>query len=515
MTRIRISIFLLLAFSAVSLFAQAKPRLAILPFTGGTGGDGETIAMLFSYEPELSSVFTIIPRTSSIEAIMREQQFQRSSGLTDSDTIARLGRQYNADYVIAGHIQTRGASKLVLITIIHVESLRQIAGDYKEYTDIEEVQNMIPGMARQITAASRTSGVDLPPLAVLPFAAPEGVDQGDAEVLAQLLAVEIANSGKYAVLPRTATIQSVMVEHQIQRSGITEADNIKKIGNALNAQYVLAGGVRSLGRTNLFTAEIINIENASQLAGNAVNYRVLDDGLKLMAELSVKLIGVKLRGTGSITVSSMVAGTILVDGRNTGVTVREGSPAIVPNVSAGRVSVAVQMSGGQLVQGPSVTVEAGGTANVWIERLIPMRRPIPANAAAARAEIPSQELTGTRSGGFNGRALGYGALNLALGLGSFIQRDYWAGGATILAGYGAAAGLIAWELSLEYEDDLAGIPGAVGLGVAGATALYGFIRPFIYEKHRALINQTDRISVFAAPGNSGTIALGLTYTLRF
>jgi formylglycine-generating enzyme required for sulfatase activity/TolB-like protein len=301
---------LVLLLAALAAFGQARPRLAILPFTGGTGGDGETIAMLFSYERELSGVFTIIPRTSSIEAIMKEQQFQRSSGLTDADTIARLGRQYNADYVVAGHIQTLGASKLVLITIIHVESLRQIAGDYKEYKDIEEVQAMIPGMAQRIAAASRTSGAALPQLAILPFAAPAGVDQGDAEVLAQLLAVEIANSGKYAVLPRTATIQSVMAEHQIQRSGITEAGNIKVIGQALNAQYVLAGSVRSLGRTNLFTAEIINIENASQLAGDAVNYRVLDDGLKLMAELGGKLAG----GGGSSPARNAPANMVLVEG---------------------------------------------------------------------------------------------------------------------------------------------------------------------------------------------------------
>jgi formylglycine-generating enzyme required for sulfatase activity/TolB-like protein len=291
MNRIGRYIFLLLALCGAALYGQTKARLAILPFTGGTGGDGETIAALFSYERELSSVFTIIPRTSSIEAIMKEQQFQRSSGLTDSDTIARLGRQYNADYVVAGHIQTLGASKLVLITIIHVESLRQIAGAYQEYTDIEEVQDMIPEMAKRIAQASRSGRAALPQLAVLPFTVPSGVDAGDAEVLAQLLAVEIANSGKYAVLPRTATIQSVMAEHRIQRSGLTEADNIKVIGKALNAQYVLAGSVRGLGRANLFTAEIIDIETASQVEGDAVNYRAIGDGLKLMAELGVKLAG--------------------------------------------------------------------------------------------------------------------------------------------------------------------------------------------------------------------------------
>jgi TolB-like protein len=272
--------------------AQAKPRLAILPFTGGTGGDGETIAALFSYERELSNVFTIIPRTSSIEAITKEQQFQRSSGLTDSDTIARLGQQHNADYVLSGHIQTLGASKLVLITVIHVESLRQIAGDYREYTNIEDVRAMIPAMVWRIAAASRTSGAVLPRLAILPFAAPAGVNQNDAEVLAQLLSVEIANSGKYAVLPRTATIQTVMKEHNIQRSSLTEADNIKTIGNALNAQYVLAGSVRRLGQANLFTAEIINIENAVQMEGSAVNYQAMADGLHLMAELGKTLTGV-------------------------------------------------------------------------------------------------------------------------------------------------------------------------------------------------------------------------------
>lgn len=64
----------------------------------------------------------------------------------------------------------------------------------------------------------------------------------------------------------------------------------------------------------------------------------------------------------------------------------------------------------------------------------------------------------------------YGVLNLAAGLGSFIQAD-WGGGVTVLAGYGAAAGLIFWELSLKYEDDMVGIPGTVGLWVAGVTVL--------------------------------------------
>jgi formylglycine-generating enzyme required for sulfatase activity len=55
----------------------------------------------------------------------------------------------------------------------------------------------------------------------------------------------------------------------------------------------------------MFTAEIINIENASQLTGDFVNYRAMDDGLKLMAELGAKLTGVAAALAGNIP-SNMV-----------------------------------------------------------------------------------------------------------------------------------------------------------------------------------------------------------------
>jgi hypothetical protein len=37
-----------------ALSAQSRPRLAILPFTGGVGTDGETISMLLGNQAELS-----------------------------------------------------------------------------------------------------------------------------------------------------------------------------------------------------------------------------------------------------------------------------------------------------------------------------------------------------------------------------------------------------------------------------------------------------------------------------
>ncbi|MCL2761619.1 MAG: hypothetical protein FWD36_00235, partial [Treponema sp.] len=44
---------------STAVFGQAKPRLGILPFTGGVGGDGESIATLFSFQPDILNAFTV------------------------------------------------------------------------------------------------------------------------------------------------------------------------------------------------------------------------------------------------------------------------------------------------------------------------------------------------------------------------------------------------------------------------------------------------------------------------
>ena len=115
------------------------------------------------------------------------------------------------------------------------------------------------------------------------------MNQSDAEVLAQLLATEVANSGRYAVLPRTSTIETAMKEHAIQRSGLTETENIQALGKALNAKYVLAGKVARLGQTNMFTGQILNVETGSMVIGDFENYSAVNEGLTKIATLGGKL----------------------------------------------------------------------------------------------------------------------------------------------------------------------------------------------------------------------------------
>jgi len=271
------------------LFSQDKPRLGILPFTGGAGGDGETIANLFSIQPDIQNAFTIVPRTSAVDTIINEQKFQLS-GYTDSDTIANIGRLLNADYVVSGHIRRLGRSHLVIVTIINVETFEQIAGDYHRYRNIEEIRNLLPAISRKLIAATHRNTARLPKLAIAPFyIANTGVDVQDAETLAQILAVEISNTGKYVVLPRTTTMQAALRELEFQRQGYTAEEGIKALGRATNADYVLSADVRKLGNMNLFTAQILNVEDGRQLSGSSREYRIIDDGLILMEELALLL----------------------------------------------------------------------------------------------------------------------------------------------------------------------------------------------------------------------------------
>jgi hypothetical protein len=395
--------------------AVAKENLAILPFTGGEDRDSEAIAELFSYSRELTQVFSVIPRTTITQAIGAEQRFQMGTGMTDPDTIAAIGRQFGANYVVDGNITTLGNRKLLIVSIIKIDELRLIAGDIQTYARTEEIRNKLPGMARNIIAAVQHDPSRLDKLAVPPVKLYDNIDSREADALAQILSICLTRSGKYQVYPRTeAALTQIRAEYHNQLSGDTADEQIVDMGRGDNPGLVLSVAARRLGNLNMFNASIMNLETSEQVIGESVNYTSLNKGIRAMETLVQELTGVKV--------------------------------------------AAVSRSAGVIA--------------------------------------------------------GYGALNLAAGLGSFVQRD-WIGGVTLLAGYGAAAGLLGWEMSLKYEDTLAGVPGMIGIGVAGLTAVYGFIRPVLYERNRRLTGIADRVDLAPAPGDRGGEALRLSYTLRF
>ena len=225
----------------------AKDNLAVLPFTGGTEQGGEALAELFSFNRELNEVFFPIPRTSIARAIDNELTFQMDTGMTDPDTIAAIGKQLGARYVVAGNIAKLGKRNLLIISIIRIDDLRQIAGDIQTYTRIEEIQDKLPEMARNIIAAAQLEPPEAEKLSVLPVELDANIDRRVADALARILSINIIRSGKYLVYPRTGTLEQVRAEHKTQHSGVTADENIVGIGKGDNPRFVLSVAARRLG----------------------------------------------------------------------------------------------------------------------------------------------------------------------------------------------------------------------------------------------------------------------------
>jgi TolB-like protein len=430
--------FVLILFAALftAPFAGAvfaKDTLAVLPFTGGESGEGETVAELFSFSNELNEAFAPIPRTSISLAIRNEQQFQLSAGMTDPDTIAAIGRQLGAKYVVAGNIAKLGNRNLLIISILKIDDLRQIAGDIQTYSRIEDIQDKLPEMSRNIIGATmRLDTGSLENLAVVPVEMGGDIDPRVADTLAQILSINFIRSGKYSVYPRTATLEQVQTEYRNQMTA-TADESMVEMGRADNPRLVLSVVARRLGSRNMFNASIINLESGIQVVGRSVNYTSLDDGIEVMGSLAEDL---------------------------TGVAEPPPPPVIIPPVVI-----------------PPV--------------VIPQTTKKPA-----------------------GNPFGYGFMNLALGLGSFIQKDR-TGGLTLAGGYALSLGLIIWEVSLSYDDGAAGVPGGLGLGIMGITAVYGFVRPYLFNKSRRFAGITDGVNIAVVPGERNGSAVRLSYTVRF
>jgi len=128
-----------------------------------------------------------------------------------------------------------------------------------------------------------------------------------------------------------------------------------------------------------------------------------------------------------------------------------------------------------------------------------------------------ESFTGRERG--TGHKIGIGALNILLGLGSYIDGDILSG-ALITSGYVISAGLFTVEaLLLDWSNPLVGVPATIGISLAGITFIYGFAAPFIYNRSprlAALMNnlQPEIVPVVDSNGNN-QFGFRLTYTIEF
>ena len=114
----------------------------------------------------------------------------------------------------------------------------------------------------------------------------------------------------------------------------------------------------------------------------------------------------------------------------------------------------------------------------------------------------------------NDPKLGISLMNIAFGLGSYIERD-WLGGAVVTCGHIASISLILWELNLDYEDNLAGYLAPAGIGVGSLSLLFGFVRPYVYKRNPQLAGITDNFTISIVPTKNNNIAASVLFSMEF
>jgi len=165
------------------------------------------------------------------------------------------------------------------------------------------------------------------------------------------------------------------------------------------------------------------------------------------------------------------------------------------------------------IQHPAISINYFRSGTTYLGSLPPdFTLPQTTSPPINRQPVPTPLPSGPKQA--TGGAVGYGFMNLAFGLGSYLQGDI-PGGVIVTGGYAAALGLIAWEFSLSYNDPMAGIIGPIGIGVGAATLIFGFVKPFVYNSNRKLASAMGNLDIALVSDEQNKKAVAIKYTHSF
>ena len=129
-------------------------------------------------------------------------------------------------------------------------------------------------------------------VAVLPFSS---ANEEEGDTLASIFANELSKRKVYRVLTRNSQMEKVMKELNFQRNGLTDENTRIQIGRFLNAQYVLAGEVKRLGRNNVLIVSMINVETSENKTGDNKSFRNIEDVIQFVPQIVNEITGTRGR----------------------------------------------------------------------------------------------------------------------------------------------------------------------------------------------------------------------------
>jgi TolB-like protein len=136
------------------------------------------------------------------------------------------------------------------------------------------------------------TAIAIPQVAVLDAVVPDDMDDSVIIPITDKICEELVNSGKYMVLDRAA-VEQVLREKEFQlSSGLVRTEEIRKAGEYLGADYVVAARASKVGSTFFLSARMIDVKTGAITAQTSVEQQGTIDVLLQIA----KAAGARLAG---------------------------------------------------------------------------------------------------------------------------------------------------------------------------------------------------------------------------
>ena len=284
--------------------APGKPQVrtaAVVPFTGPLidADSGETFAWHLANIPDISKKYKMAPVTPNTQKKRRDEKLLNYNPVYYSEALL-ASEQLDTDFVFTGYVCRLGRQNVILIVMLDGKTGQLVAGDYKQFLNTQQIPALFPDMVKKIiSAAEKNISSEKPALAVRTIAVPnDGIPAADAQILSNLLAADMANSGAFAIFPRDAIKEA----RTAYRAPALEADGAAAVEENVfvdkttltKTEYVLSGKIAMFNTKNQFLAEVIGVETNILVAGASVDFGTVEDAFGKMRLLAGSLTAARL-----------------------------------------------------------------------------------------------------------------------------------------------------------------------------------------------------------------------------
>lgn len=143
-------IILLFILSALSLFANEKKSVLVMPLKGLVETDSKSVTEMLTSMLSSKKIFKVISVSTEINSI--EKGLSKENYNEYENIMIDIAKKNNADYVVVGSVNKFGSNSQLHIKMIKVDNKEVIYGDFTEFFYIDSTQKFISNICERFAA---------------------------------------------------------------------------------------------------------------------------------------------------------------------------------------------------------------------------------------------------------------------------------------------------------------------------------------------------------------------------